>query len=207
MIDAQTLENLENMEGLIYPEEGRKLAELASKVPSDQLIVEVGSHRGLSSSWLAAGSMDGFGAQILCVDLWSDQTEELDEVWPENRGAFQAFESNVASIGASNIITPIRASGEEAAKFAETGAGPAVGMFFHDADHSYEAVSNDFLAWLPHLVDNAVYACHDYWENLWVDGGWQRTENHQMAIEEVILPTSKWTEITITNSLWSGRRA
>ena len=34
-------------------------------------------------------------------------------------------------------------------------------LIFIDADHSYEAVRGDFLAWVPHLAPDGVIAFHD----------------------------------------------
>lgn len=63
---------LENTQGLVEVEEGEKLAELASQVTANHAIVEVGSHTGLSSCWIAAGSRDGNGAHITCIDPWGE---------------------------------------------------------------------------------------------------------------------------------------
>lgn len=202
MITGDWLVKLQAIEGLIFEDEGQKLAELAGQVPKDQWIVEVGSHRGQSSSWLAVGAHLGNGARLACVDIWADQTDTLDEYFPQNRDAFAAFEAALTSVGMLDSVTSIHSEAETAAR-EWTGN---VGMFFHDADHAYEAVAGDFLAWQPHLAPESIYACHDYWENLWQNEQWVRTKKHQMAIEEKILPTGSWTDIEITNSLWTGRR-
>jgi predicted O-methyltransferase YrrM len=57
-VRALTRRWLENTQGLVEVEEVEKLAELASQVTANHAIVEVGSHTGLSSCWMAAGSRD-----------------------------------------------------------------------------------------------------------------------------------------------------
>lgn len=69
---ALTRRRLEDTQGLVEVEEGEKLAELASQVTAKHAIVEVGPHTSLSSCWMAAGSRDGNGAHITCLDPWGE---------------------------------------------------------------------------------------------------------------------------------------
>ena len=56
--------------GAVTLDEGRRLARLAGKVPTEQVIVELGSHGGSSTSWLALGSRKGHGAPVYAIDPW-----------------------------------------------------------------------------------------------------------------------------------------
>lgn len=214
MIDRSVVELLEAMPGLVAPIEGRRLAELAAGVPAHQAIVEIGAHRGLSSCWLAAGSKAGHGARLTSIDPWpaagAPEEHYSAEPWGEV-GALETWRRNIASVGADELATPLRSLAVDvAAAWSEP-----VGLLFHDAEHTFEAVAADFLAWLPFLVDGAWVAVHDYYGNVPDgQGGWRRAVMHQYAVEKVILPSGRWTDVEIIGSptgatlpnLWLGRR-
>jgi len=211
------LEVLLGMKGLVAPEEGRRLADLAAGVPAAEAIVEIGSHRGLSSCWLAAGSRAGNGAHVTCIDPWplygtpGDPLE--DPEWAEE-GALERWGTNIALVSGWAITTPLRST---AISVAAMWAKP-VGLFFHDADHAFKSVTDDYLAWLPYLAPGAWVAVHDYYANTSDGaGGWIRDttrDRHQRAVDQVILPSGTWADVEIIGTtdgsalpnLWLGRR-
>jgi hypothetical protein len=89
-------------------------------------------------------------------------------------------------------------------------------MFFHDAGHAHHEVAFDYLAWLPHFAPGTWVGVHDYWGNV-ADGqgGWMRPSksSHQIAVDEIILPSGRFTDIQIIGTadgpilpnLWLGR--
>lgn len=193
------------IKGLITDNEGEALAELASYVAPELAIIELGSHRGLSSCWIAYGST---GAHVTCVDPWplydplAPKPLNNDIDWAEE-GALEQWKVNVAACDLSARLTPLRSTAIEVAR---TWAKP-VGMWFHDASHRYEDVRDDFLAWKPYLVHGAWIAVHDFYEG-WPDGngGWRRTKVEQAAVAEHILPSGRFTDIMVVDGLWVGRR-
>ena len=44
------------------------LYDLAAMVPADEAIVELGTYRGASACWLAAGAQSGLGAHVWTID-------------------------------------------------------------------------------------------------------------------------------------------
>ncbi len=203
------------MKGLVAPEEGRVLAKMAGTVNPDHEIVEVGSHRGLSSCWILSGSLAGSSAHVTCIDPWPEygavDEHRGDIEWGEN-GALEQWFVNVAAIGGSHLATPLRST---AARVAEQWAKP-VGMFFHDAGHAYDEVANDYLSWLPYFTAGMWVAIHDYYGNRSDGkGGWERDPSlhHQQAIDDVILPSGLWdgvqviaaTDGSALPNLWIGR--
>lgn len=200
-----TEEKLSSISGLITSNEGRQLAKMAAEVERHHAIIELGSHRGLSSCWLGQGSS---GAHVTCVDPWPRYNSSAPKVlnplvtWEED-GALEQWLANVASMGLGWRMTPLRST---AIEVANTWAKP-VGLWFHDADHSYDAVRDDFLAWKPYLVDGAWLAVHDFFEGLPDgNGGWVRTEVQQAAVAEHILPSGRFTDVSVVDNLWIGRR-
>jgi len=193
------------MLGLITEDEGRRLAELAAWVPEEEAIVEIGSHRGLSSCWLIHGSRLGHGAHVTCIDPWplyGTEVTDPDEPWAEE-GALERWSKNVDAISGWPMVTPLRSTAQAVAA---TWAKP-VGLLFHDADHSYQAVVDDYRAWLPYLAPGAWIAVHDFYGSNWVDGGWVRDGTEQLAVRDVVLTSGQWSDITIVGNLWTGRRS
>lgn len=190
---------LDNTQGLIEPNEGRKLASLAARVPGELAIVEIGSHTGLSSCWLAAGSRAGYGAHVTCVDPYPEpRPDSLDDPWelgPE--GVLERFKSNIAGTTQDvwrpsywPSVTLLRTTSEQAAAMWVK----PIGLLFVDAIHTEAAVLADWAAWSPHVVGIAAF--HDYGDGY---PGCRRGIDRIAASED-------WAELDVTGTLWSARR-
>jgi len=208
VIDAGTRALLLEIPGLITPAEGEKLAELAGLIRAEQAIVEIGSHRGLSACWLASGARSGAGARVTCVDPWPQYeppglaASELDsEPWGEV-GALERFMANVGEQDCWPYVTPLRAT---AAQVAQMWVKP-VGLWFHDADHRYDAVRDDFLAWERFVSPGGWFAVHDYYGSVWKGAEWVRDGSEQKAVADHYLPSGEWEGVEIVDNLWVGRR-
>jgi predicted O-methyltransferase YrrM len=149
------------------------LLELARRVPRGGVAVEIGSYLGASASFLALG-LRRRGARLYCVDTW--QNEAMTE---GPRDTFAEFIANVSPF--TEAIRPLRGRSKEVgADFTEK-----VSLLFIDGDHSYEAVHDDWLTWLPHLAERALVAFHDC--------GW--AEGVQRVIREDARPRCRsWHE-------------
>lgn len=153
------LERLASLYGLISPEVGEALATLASTVPEDEAIVEIGSFRGKSTCYLAAGAKVGFGPRVYAVDPWDtpgNVTGRFGFAEPSTR---EMFEQQVRSMRLWSQVTPLKGFSTEVAKQWD---GPWVGLLFIDGDHSEASVRADFEAWKPNLRDGATVVFDDY---------------------------------------------
>jgi len=150
---------LAELAGLIAPETGLRLAELASHVPADMAIVEVGSYRGKSTCYLAAGARAGRGAHVYAHDAWDlpgniggrhvyDAPTRRDE-----------FDAQVASMRLSDRVTAVQCFSQDAAA---AWAGPPIGLLFIDASHEYADVRDDFAAWTVHVPAGGRVVFDDY---------------------------------------------
>jgi hypothetical protein len=124
-------------------------------VPIGGVLVEVGVWKGRSAAFMAveiANSRKNLAFH--CVDLWeatpipaSDYEaasfEEFKKTMTPAQGLYQAH------------ISP---SDVAASLFRDR----SVDFVFIDADHSYEAVRRDILAWLPKVKVGGTLAGHDY---------------------------------------------
>lgn len=154
-----SLYRIDSLSGLVSPEIGRALAAHAAIVPPGEAIVELGSFRGKSTCYLAAGAKEGLGARVWAVDPWDlpgNVTGRFGFAEPSTR---EAFDVQVRAAGLTSWVTPVQAFSTEAAAF---WPGPPIGLLFVDGDHSTDAVRADFIAWRPYLVDGATVIFDDY---------------------------------------------
>lgn len=149
------IEITDKIQGYLLHEEGKLLYSLARKCSRDNVIVEIGSWKGRSTTWLYFGSVSGNKAKIYSIDphIGSQELRDMFGVV----STFKEFESNMKKIGALDLVKSIVKKSEKAAgKFNEK-----VGLIFIDGDHSYQSVKKDFDLWFPKLVDGGTIAFHD----------------------------------------------
>ncbi len=144
--------------GLVQESEGLRLAMLAATVPSDQAIVELGSHTGLSTCWLAGGSE---GAHVFAIDPWGDPRPGSNDdplgIGPGDN-VLALFRANIRAEGHTERVTPIRARSVDVAPYWVQ----PVGLLFIDAVHEYAAVVADLLDWAHLIPPGGWLALHDY---------------------------------------------
>lgn len=162
----------------------RRLCKAAAKVPADQVIVELGSFCGRTTAWLALGAQRG-GARVFAVDPWDlrdpsdipDQPAHIERAYTNGsyRAAFPDFIEHLRSAQVENV-TAIRGFSADVGR---TWSGPPVGLLFHDARHTAEAVAEDVKVWAPHMAPGSLMAFHDAANpNLGVIEGAQALEHH-----------------------------
>lgn len=153
------------------------LYQLCSKLPSNNIAVEIGSYLGASTCFIAEGCKIKNGL-VYAIDTWENQamSEGL-------RDTYQEFLQNISIY--KNVITPIRSFSVDAAQdFSKT-----IDLLFVDGDHTYEGVISDLNAWIPKLKTNAWLVLHDV--------GW--AEGVNQAIKEVVEPISVGGPLTLPN--------
>lgn len=151
-------ERLAALEGLIPEAVGLRLAELAAEVPPEHAIVEVGSYRGKSTCYLAAGARAGLGAPVFAVDPWDlpgNITGRFGFADPATRRAFHA---QVASVGLADRITAFRARSEDLARHWTR----PIGLLYIDGSHTEADVRRDWECWSPLLAPAWTVAFDDY---------------------------------------------
>lgn len=146
----------DDLTGLIPNDEGTALADLASAVPEDLAIVEVGSFRGKSTAYLASGAKAGDGAHVFAVDPWDLPGTVFGKHGYNAPIVREQFEEQLRAVKLWSRVTPIQAFSVDAAA---DWAGPPIGLLFIDGDH--DRVAEDFAAWHPHLADDHVVALDD----------------------------------------------
>lgn len=152
------LTRLDQLEGLIPAEVGEALAGYAAQVPADLAIVEVGSYKGKSGCYLAAGAKSGHGAHVWCVDAWDTDGNVTGRFGFAEPSTFDAFQAQVRKMQYTKRITPLKGFSVEVAAH---WTGPQIGLLYIDADHQARSVLADFRSWEPYLAPGAVVVFDD----------------------------------------------
>lgn len=143
------------IEGHTSKEELRNLIHLASQVPADQAIVEIGAFRGRSTISLAYGSSIGNYAPVYSVDPHLTWKGRMGQNYSPTDMGIKYI--NIVDSGYANNIYCVHLD----SKSASYGfAGRHVGLIFIDGDH--DAVTDDFSMWNHTFRPGTVVALHDY---------------------------------------------
>lgn len=211
---------IENIIGLCDPIEGEWLANRAAEVPSDQAIVEIGSHTGQSTCWLAAGSNQGNRAQVYAVDPWPDPgysgPEGNDDPFDLKTGdaVFQRFKANIRGQGQgmwnvsyTDLVNPWRMTSAKAASaWADWenvfGTARFIGLLFIDAIHTFEGVKADVELWADYVVPGGWLALNDYY----LDPERTQLNGAAFVAKELLEPSGDWEAFDVVWNTWVARR-
>jgi predicted O-methyltransferase YrrM len=149
------------------PERGY-LFQLASDLPANAQVIEVGSWMGASTCFIAGG-LKGAGAKIFAVDNFQGlSTCGEDSAWYNrhfkklgSNSTLEIFRANFAALGFAERAEPVVSDSLAAAKTLAAKRG-AIDFIFIDGDHSYEACKADIEAWTPFVKPGGVIAFHDF---------------------------------------------
>lgn len=169
MLNVDAITSQQIAVGLVENECCRLLRQLASTVPADEAVVELGAYRGRTTGWLALGSAEGHGAWVHSVDPWEDGDDLPVEYLATAKSIARyravatraAYEAHLVATGAAAFVVVHKARAVDAA--ADWTAG-LVGLLWHDALHRREDVRADLTAWLPHLSAACTIVLHDVGE-------------------------------------------
>lgn len=160
------LDKLAALDGLISPEVGSLLYDEAGLVQRDRAIVELGSYKGKSTAYLAAGALDNTEAPVFAVDAWSEEVSAWRNRVLERlpSATFREFDRQLTEAGVREHVTTIQSLTALAADFWEFNYAEkhAVGLLYIDGDHHYDAVLADYRAWHRFLAEDAVVIFDDY---------------------------------------------
>lgn len=171
--------------GYLGKEEGKFLYRLAKKCTGRGVIVEIGSWKGKSTTWLANGSKDGCGAKVYAIDPHTGSPEHKEEFGEVD--TFKEFEENITSAGIRNFVEPLRKTSEDAA---QQWNNEPIELLWVDGDHAYDMVKLDFELWEPFVVEGGIIAFHD----TGLRGGKDR-EGPKQFVEQYVFKSDKFKNI------------
>lgn len=144
------IEHALKIAGWMEPQELEWLADQASK---HKRIVEIGCYRGRSLCALSEHT----SGEVWAVDRWGS-----GEIYPnhiDGAEAYRACMKNIADLELKNVHVCVMDSLSAARTFHVFGK---FDMIFIDADHRYEEIKADILAWAPLLAEGGLLCGHDY---------------------------------------------
>jgi predicted O-methyltransferase YrrM len=145
------------IEGWLTGAEGELLFRLAAACPPGLAVVEIGSWKGKSTVWLAAGVRQSAGTLVFAIDPHEQSLEDPGAT------TFEDLKRNLEQSGVAHVVVPIVAASHSAApSFDQT-----PGVVFVDGSHMEDAVRIDLDDWFPKLVDGGVLALHDVLNQRW----------------------------------------
>ena len=119
---------------------------MVDRFPSGSHFVEVGCWKGRSAAFMAVEiANSGKDIRLDCIDSWPDISVMED------------FLVNMAPVEGR-----FRATRMDSAEAASLYGDGSLSFVFLDADHSFDGLCRDLLAWLPKMAPNSVFAGHDY---------------------------------------------
>jgi predicted O-methyltransferase YrrM len=125
-------------------------------VPDGGRIVEVGSWKGSSASYLAVEIINKQRKiSVDCVDLWHGLAKDYC-VGAGNMPLYETFLKNTEQF--RHIITPYQGKSVEMAKNYAYNSLDCVNL---DAAHDYKSVIEDLEAWYPRVKNGGVIMGHD----------------------------------------------
>lgn len=131
-------------------------------LPQKARIVEVGSFKGRSSSFMATLiANSNREVNFYCVDTWQGSEEHQKGASAEDadvvKGSlFDVFTKNMEPV--LGYYTPVQLDSVAAALTFED---KSLDMVFIDASHDYENVIADINAWLPKVKTGGIISGHD----------------------------------------------
>ena len=146
----QTRQRAALVDGWLSDAQGRALFRAAAQTDGRGAIVEIGSWKGRSTTWLASG------ARLAGHGVYAIDPHRRSREYPEAETEAE-FLANLARNGLAAVVEPLVMTSDDAAARI---AGP-VELLFIDGDHSYEAVRRDAELWLPRLIDGGTVMFHD----------------------------------------------
>lgn len=147
---------------------GRKfLRARGRRLPSDGLAVEVGSWKGRSTLAIVRSMTET--ARLYAVDTWAGVPDDPDQhgrLYADSVDPFVEFQENLKRHIRLGRVVPLHMDSlAGAAEIARRHGAQSLDFVFIDADHRYDAVRADILAYRPLLKDGGLLMGHDFGGN------------------------------------------
>lgn len=129
---------------------------------NNQHFVEIGSWAGRSAALMAVEIYNsGKDIKFDCIDPWIDGGVDLRDT--EHRKLLgdvpllEQFKNNMRDV--IHLVNPIQGYSVEVSK---QYADKSLNFIMIDGDHTYEAVRDDIVAWLPKMKEGSIISGDDY---------------------------------------------
>lgn len=140
---------------------GDSFVQQSAKVATPVHYVEIGSWRGRSTAYMAVEiANSNKNIRFDAVDTWAgsqDEPEHQNDPAVVNDTLYNEFLANLKPV--EQYVNPVRMTSLAAAAIY---ADNSLDFVFIDAQHDYDSVRADILAWWPKVKLGGIIAGHDY---------------------------------------------
>ena len=158
--------DIDQIKGFLAEDEALTLYQQALAASTAGPVLEIGSYCGKSTIYLGLACRQT-GSTVFALDHHRGSEEhQIGEyfhdpsLYDTGEGlmdTFREFRRNVRRAGLDEVVVPIVAGSEAAARHWQT----PLAMVFIDGGHSLDAALTDYRCWMPHLRRGGTLAIHD----------------------------------------------
>ncbi len=197
--------NIDSIKGFLADDEAVALFRHALAASSAGPILEIGSYCGKSTIYLGLACQRN-GSTVFALDHHRGSEEhqlgeffhdpDLYDASAQEMDTFREFRRNISNAGLNDVVVPVVAGSEAAARHWQT----PLAMLFIDGGHSLDSALTDYRCWTPHLRRGGILAIHDLFADAY-EGG-----QAPYAIYRMALSSGLFGPIEQVNSLGLLRR-
>jgi predicted O-methyltransferase YrrM len=145
-----------NYDGMLDETQCKFLYEIVKRYSGKKtVIVEIGSYKGSSTTWLAvAGKRYGFQS-LIAIDLFTGTP-----YWKTKFNSYEAFMIRMKRNKLESFVIPIKGDSREVIK--KWDRKKTIAILHIDGDHSYEGVKADIDNYIPYLEHHGIIIFDDY---------------------------------------------
>jgi predicted O-methyltransferase YrrM len=158
--------DIDQIKGFLAADEAQALYEQALQTSDAGPVLEIGSYCGKSTIYLGLACQRN-NSTVFALDHHRGSEEHQrgeffhdPELYDDGEGvmdSFREFRRNIHRAGLDDVVVPVVAGSEVAARHWQT----PLAMVFIDGGHSLDAALTDYRCWTAHLMRGGVLAIHD----------------------------------------------
>ena len=155
LTEKEAIKNSLDIHEAFKHKDGVLLDRIASNVAKKGAIfVEIGSWKGYATTFLADVARN-CGGKVYCIDHWKGSGGV-----PHHRidNCLEIFLYNMKVLGLDDYVHPMVMDSLTASKVFADGVADLV---FIDADHRYDGIKSDLIAWWPKIKIGGILCGHD----------------------------------------------
>ncbi|UCC22926.1 MAG: class I SAM-dependent methyltransferase, partial [Planctomycetota bacterium] len=146
VLSTADIERLDAIEGHLNYREGMTLFALAYNALGNGRIVEIGSFKGKSTSWMATGlKLAEIEDKVVAIDPKINVGDIEAASGHNEKTCAEVFWQNLTHLGLSDYVEPVPSTSNAAAVH---WSGP-IRLLLIDGSHRYEDVLSDLTLWVP----------------------------------------------------------
>jgi len=197
--------DIDCIKGFLTADEGAALYRFAAQASGTGPVLEIGSYCGKSTIYLGLACR-ATNSTVFALDHHRGSEEHQQgeffhdpDLYDNAEGvmdSFREFRRNISRAGLDEVVVPVVAGSEAAARHWQT----PLAMVFIDGGHSLDAALTDYRCWTPHLRRGGILAVHDLFEDAHKGG------QAPYAVYRMALASGLFEELDRVDSLGVLRR-